>query len=204
MVIVTIESKIRARFAAHPAVTGVELVGSRARGTAGPLSDWDFAVSTTDFAAVRAGVPRAVAPLRPLASLWDPLSRRANLMLILEGAHKIDLLFDVQQERQPPWTPSATSLSSIDCHFWDWTLWLGGKSLGGDVDLVVQELDKMGSFLLVPMGMDGAPSSLADAVYRFRSARAQLETQFHVHVSRRLEAAVTERLGDHGLLHELS
>jgi predicted nucleotidyltransferase len=35
--------------ARHPAVTGVELAGSRSRGTHEELSDWDFAVETSNF-----------------------------------------------------------------------------------------------------------------------------------------------------------
>ena len=30
---------------------------------------------------------------------------------------------------QPPWRLSAETLAPIDGHFWDWTLWLGGKAL---------------------------------------------------------------------------
>jgi hypothetical protein len=35
--------------AKHPAVTHIELAGSRSRGTHDELSDWDFAVQTSDF-----------------------------------------------------------------------------------------------------------------------------------------------------------
>jgi predicted nucleotidyltransferase len=38
----------------HPAVDRIELAGSRSRGTHEELSDWDFAVTTSDFAAVAA------------------------------------------------------------------------------------------------------------------------------------------------------
>ena len=43
--------------AAHPAVDGVELAGSRSHGTHEELSDWDFAVATSDFDAA-AGLQR--------------------------------------------------------------------------------------------------------------------------------------------------
>src|SRR5262245_58985772 len=42
---------------AHPAVREVDLVGSRATGTAGPLSDHDFVVRANDVDAVIADLP---------------------------------------------------------------------------------------------------------------------------------------------------
>jgi predicted nucleotidyltransferase len=50
----------------HPAVTSVELAGSRARGTYQDLSDSDFAVHSSDFAAVARDLPTLAAPLDPL------------------------------------------------------------------------------------------------------------------------------------------
>ena len=50
----------------HPAVQGVEFAGSRSRGTHEVLSDWDFAIRTSDFAAIARdlpGVGRAVEPV---------------------------------------------------------------------------------------------------------------------------------------------
>jgi predicted nucleotidyltransferase len=59
--------------ARHPAVTRVELAGSRSRGTHEELSDWDFAVTTPDFRAVARDLPALVEPLRPISAQWEPL-----------------------------------------------------------------------------------------------------------------------------------
>ena len=61
------------RVAALDGVSEVRPVGSRARGDPTPLSDWDYEVDVTDFEAVAAELPGAVAPLGPLAVFWDPL-----------------------------------------------------------------------------------------------------------------------------------
>jgi hypothetical protein len=71
----TVDGRVGALLRAHPSVRAVALAGSRARGTATPRSDWDLRVDVTDFAAVAAALPELVAPLQPLARLWDPLSR---------------------------------------------------------------------------------------------------------------------------------
>ena len=44
----------------------VELCGSRASGTEGRYSDWDFRVSTQDFAAFARELPQLVRALDPL------------------------------------------------------------------------------------------------------------------------------------------
>jgi predicted nucleotidyltransferase len=44
----------------HPAITSLELVGSRARSDATELSDWDFLVETDDVDAVAADVEALV------------------------------------------------------------------------------------------------------------------------------------------------
>jgi hypothetical protein len=46
----------------HSAVTGVELARSRSRGTHEELSDWEFAVETSDFDAFAHDLPTLVAP----------------------------------------------------------------------------------------------------------------------------------------------
>ncbi len=61
--------------AADPKITAVELTGSRARGQAAPLSDWDFAVTAPRFDDVRDALPETVRPLRPVVAQWDRLSR---------------------------------------------------------------------------------------------------------------------------------
>jgi hypothetical protein len=59
--------------AKHPAVRRVEFAGSRSSGTHEELSDRDFAVETSDFAAVARDLPSSVVPLDPLAEQWVPM-----------------------------------------------------------------------------------------------------------------------------------
>jgi hypothetical protein len=63
----------------------VELTGSRARGAATVLSDWDFTVTTAEFEAVRDGLLLLTASLRPVVAQWDRLSRNWCYMMILAG-----------------------------------------------------------------------------------------------------------------------
>src|SRR6202035_4020321 len=103
----------------------VSLVGSRARREATPLSDWDCRIDAPDCAELVASLPVVVRDLEPLAALWDPLSQRAVYMIVLSGPVKVDFLpCDEERRLAPRWEPSATNLSDIDAHFWDWTLWL--------------------------------------------------------------------------------
>jgi len=51
----------------HPAVTSIEFAGSRSLGTHAELSDWDFAVETSDFEALARDLPSLVEPLQPLS-----------------------------------------------------------------------------------------------------------------------------------------
>lgn len=183
--------RVTAALLAHPQVTGVELIGSRARGEATPRSDWDFHVGVTDFAAVAADLPGLAAPLAPLGQLWDPLSSRQVYALILAGPVKVDLLFDEPHEHEPPWRPSAETLPAIDTHFWDWTLWLAGKAYAGRDELVDAELTKLSGHLLRPLGVDQVPGTVGEAVRRYRTARDRLEAAYGVDVSRRLDDAVT-------------
>lgn len=44
----------------------VELTGSRARGSATALSDWDLAVTVAKFETVQDALPPMTAPLRPV------------------------------------------------------------------------------------------------------------------------------------------
>ena len=127
----SVERRVRSCLEPLPEINTVTLVGSRASGQPVPLSDWDFALHTSDFAALAEALPTAVAPLEPLGTLWDPLSRRANFMLVLDGPHKVDLLFDQPTDHAAPWTPTPTTLPDIDVHFWDWVLWLAAKSQQG-------------------------------------------------------------------------
>jgi len=69
-------------------------------------------------------------------------------MVVMDGPIKVDV-FPVGASRrvQPPWLVSADSLASIGDHLGDWTLWLGGKLLRGERQLVTEELAKMHRFL---------------------------------------------------------
>lgn len=109
-------------------IGGVELAGSRARGTVTALSDWDFTVSTADFEAIREALPSLTAPLRPVVAQWDRLSRNwcYMMILILAGPAKVDLIFDQPHPMAAPWLVSAATLAAIGDHCWDWALWLAG------------------------------------------------------------------------------
>ncbi|MGH9247122.1 MAG: nucleotidyltransferase domain-containing protein [Acidimicrobiales bacterium] len=170
----------------HPNVTAVELIGSRARGEATELSDWDFHVDTSDFDAVATDLTGRVAALDPIAGLWDPLSEHHVYAFILPGPVKVDLLFDEPHELAPPWSPSAATLPDIDVHFWDWTLWLAGKVYAGKHELVAAELEKMWRHLLAPIGVTSAPASLHEAVDRYVTVRRKLEELYGTPVRRRL------------------
>ena len=175
----------------HPAIRGVELVGSRADGSPTPLSDWDFVVVTDRFDDVARALPSLVAELDPLAQQWDRISAYACYMLMLEGPVKVDLIFpDEPCESLPPWIVGADTLDRIDQHFWDWILWLASKREKGQDELVRRELVKMRDHLLGPLGIDRVPASIESAVERYRSARGEREREFGLRVTRRRERAV--------------
>jgi Nucleotidyltransferase domain len=175
----------------HPHVRRVELVGSRARGSATRLSDWDFVVGTDDFDAVAGALPEMVTELEPLGRQWDRISTYPCYMLLLRGPAKVDLIFpDEPYASLPPWTVTSETLDGIDQHFWDWILWLASKREKGQDDLVRRELAKMRDHLLWPLGVDRDPSTVEAAVERYRSARDEREREFGVEVSRRREREV--------------
>ena len=175
----------------HPAIRGVELVGSRADGLPTQLSDWDFVVVTDRFDDVARALPSLVTELHPLAQQWDRISDYPCYMLMLEGPVKVDLIFpDEPYESLPPWAVSADTLDGIDQHFWDWILWLASKREKGQDDLVRGELVKMREHLLLPMGVDRVPGSIETAVELYRSARGEREREFGARVTRRRERAV--------------
>ena len=178
----------------HPAIRAVRLVGSRQRGDAGPLSDWDFEVETGDFETVASDLPALVAPLRPLAQQWDRLARQETYMLILRGAVKVDFLFDREHELEPPWEVSAKTLEAVDRHFWDWILWLAAKHSKGAEKLVRQSFAEMSSHLLRPMGVDVIPDTFETAVALYTAARRELEGRLGVVVSQELEQEVRRLL----------
>jgi hypothetical protein len=172
-----------------PLVTGVELRGSRSRGTAGPYSDWDFVVTTDAFAELAEVLPELMAELEPLVQQWDRLSDQGCYMLIVPGPTKIDLIFeDVPHEHEPPWVVEKSTLSGIDDHVWDWLLWLCSKADAGKRDVVEAELTKMHHHLLEPMGVEDAPGSLGGALVRYLAARGLWE--------KRLRVTVDPRVGD--------
>jgi len=170
-------------------ITEVELTGSRARGRATPLSDWDFAVTAAEFDDVRNALPETVGPLHPVVAQWDRLGRTWCYMLILAGPAKVDLLFGRPHQPAGPWQVNASTLAGVDDHFWDWALWLRSK-LGRD-DIVAGELRKLHEHLLGPMGVTFAPASLGEAVTAYRAAREKCERRLGSRVSRNAENAVT-------------
>lgn len=186
-----IAAVVEAALLLHPGIRAVELVGSRADGSATPLSDWDFVVVTDGFGEVARALPELVTPLDPLAQQWDRISDYPCYMLMLTGPVKVDLIFPGEAyESLPPWTVSPDTLDRIDQHFWDWILWLASKREKGQDELVGRELAKMHDHLLGPLGVDRVPSSIEAAVERYRSARYEREREFGVEVSRSREREV--------------
>jgi hypothetical protein len=193
-------SAIRSALGRSEVVSSVVLGGSRTRGLATELSDWDLYVEGDPEGMVEE-IPRLVASFGPLAAFWEPLAEEAGYMVVMDGPVKVDI-FPLGATRliQPPRVPAADTLASIDGHFWDWTLWLGGKLLRGQRQLVADELVKMHGFLLGPLGVVSAPASLDEAVASYRRAMAQAEDTFYVVVDRELGRQVSEALHRHGLL----
>jgi hypothetical protein len=180
----------------------VTLVGSRARGDPTPLSDWDFLLESDEVDALTTALPPLVAPLEPLVAQWDRLSEEgACYMLLLADGTKVDFVLERPPFLEPPWQVRADTLAALDGHFWDWILWLGAKQLRGDDALVRAMLGGlMFEHLLGPLGVHHRPVSLADAVERYRSARAEREVEFGVDVPRTIERAVLPRLEAAGIL----
>jgi predicted nucleotidyltransferase len=154
------------------AVTSVTLGGSRERGRATELSDWDFYLAG-DAEAMMAEIPVVIASFEPLAAFWEPLAEEAGYMVVLDGPTKVDVFpLGGRRSIQPPWVVSADTLVQIDGHFWDWSLWLGGKTLRRERELVANELQKMHRFLLAPLGVAAAPRGLDEALAVYLRARA--------------------------------
>jgi hypothetical protein len=171
-----------------------ELTGSRARGAATALSDWDFTVTTAEFDAVQDALPSLTASLRPVVAQWDRLSRKWCFMMILGGPAKVDLLFGRPHPIAPPWLVTAATLRPIDVHFWDWALWLGSKQLAGRDDAVAAQLGKMHAHLLRPMGVAAVPVSLGQAIDVYRAARDNREKAFRCRIPRAAETTVLPSL----------
>lgn len=148
-----------------------------------------------------AEIPALVASLQPLAAFWEPLSEQAGYMIVMDGPVKVDL-FPIRGSRQiqPPWVPGVDTHAAVDAHFWDWTLWLGSKSLRGERQLVADELAKMHWFLHGPLGVASCPASLSEAVASYRRARAEAFEALGTVVDPELGRQVSEALRRHGVL----
>lgn len=171
-------------------------MGSRSRGAATDLSDWDFRIEAKDLDLVAQDLPGLMQPFCPQAGQWDRLSARAVYMLILPGAIKVDLFpGDRPHTICPPWHPNAGNLSDIDAHFWDWILWLGGKAMGDHLAVVDAELRKLHTHLLGPLGADRGTTSLLEAVDKFLDLRRAAATRHGVAVDGQLGEQVVARLG---------
>jgi hypothetical protein len=118
-------------------------------------------------------------------------------MVMMPGSIKLDFLFGVQHQAEPPWDAQPSNLEAIDCHFWDWVLWLHSKRSIGQTEVVKGELDRMFGHILVPMGARSRPDSLDDAVASYLVLREGLERRFDVRVTRTLEAEVVGALDSH-------
>jgi hypothetical protein len=191
---------IREALAGSEVVSSVVLGGSRARATATALSDWDLYVEGEPEGMMEE-IPALVGPLGPLAAFWEPLSEQAGYMTVMDGPTKVDVFpLGARRRIQPPWRLSEDTLASIDGHFWDWTLWLGGKALRGERRLVADELLKMHGYLLASLGVAPAPGTLDEAVASYRRASAQAVDALGVAVNPELGRQVSEALHRHGLL----
>jgi hypothetical protein len=199
-------SAIQAAVLADPCVRSLELMGSRALGTATDLSDWDYRVTSEDPAGTARRLPDLLATLDPLGSLWDPLASEPVYMIVLPGAVKADLFpgLPARLAPDPPLEASEATLPAIDAHFWDWNLWLGAKRLRGLDALAGAELAKMWHYLLRPLGSARPPVSQHQAVTSYLQLRGRQEQRLGFAVPRELGDAVIGRLRGTGLLPEES
>jgi predicted nucleotidyltransferase len=182
------------------AVTSVTLGGSRERGRATELSDWDLYLSG-DPEAMMAEVPVVIGSFDPLAAFWEPLAEEAGYMVVLDGPTKVDVFpSGGRRPIQPPWVLSVETLVQIDGHFWDWSLWLGGKTLRDERELVTSELVKMHAFLLEPIGVAEAPADLGEAVAIYLRARASAVDALGVPVDPELGRQVSDALRRHRVI----
>jgi hypothetical protein len=179
--------------AGHPAVKSVEFAGSRSRGTHEQLSDWDFAVETTDFDAVAQDMPALVAPLDPLGQQWEPMGHFPVYQVLLRGPTKIEYLFlEHAQNPMPPLQPSGQTLPAINTHFWDWIWWLATKASIGRSELVAEHMPQLHAQLLRPIGISAVPTSIEYAINTFVARRNALEDEFAVSIDRALETEVLQ------------
>ncbi|MGH2573566.1 MAG: hypothetical protein ACRDGU_08845 [Actinomycetota bacterium] len=116
------------------------------------------------------------------------------------GRPRSDLIFDKPQEPRPPWPVVPETLHAVDHHFWDWALWLAGKDLRGEEQLVRKELGKMFVHLLKPMGAKSPPETIAAAVRLYARLRGKQERRFAVAVPGRIGREVRGALRAAGVL----
>jgi len=177
--------------ARHPSVLRVELAGSRARGTHEELSDWDFAVRTSDFDSVARDLPALVEPLEPLGAQWEPLGHIPVYALMLPGPTVVEYLFlEHSQQARTPVEPSEETLPTIDAHFWAWIWWLATKASIGRDDLLEQHWVRLYRHMLGPIGASTVPESIDAATRSFLTCRGELEREYGVEVPRALEREV--------------
>jgi hypothetical protein len=196
---------IRDAVEAVPGVRQVALTGSRAAGDPTPLSDWDFDLDIADDSVLGA-IEKAVRPLPALAVFWDPLSARANLIALVDGPIKVDVIVPDAPNPQliTRWAVTAQSLARLDEHFWDWTLWLAAKQLRGSTQLVETQLERMWSALLEPLGVTAPPATIGAAIERYTEASQRRAHDLHVRLDPRLADQVRAALAEHGVTAALS
>src|SRR5581483_8217172 len=161
---------------------------------------WDLYLEG-DSEAMMVQIPEVIASFGPLAAFWEPLAEEAGYMVVMDGPTKVDVFPRGARRRiQPPWVLSAETLVRIDGHFWDWSLWLGGKCLRNERELVTNELEKMHDFLLGPMGVAAAPASIDEAVVVYLSARVAAMSALGKSVDPELGRQVSEALRRNGVI----
>jgi hypothetical protein len=116
------------------------------------------------------------------------------LQLILAGPQKVDLIFTEPHAVMPACQVTAANLPGIDDHFWDRMLWLAPKHRAGNAGLVAAELAKLHEHLLAPLGVPTRPTTLGQAIARYRAARRRWEQRPNCHVPRAAERAVSPAL----------
>jgi hypothetical protein len=178
-----------AAVAPHASVIQVELGGSRSRGTNDELSDWDFAVRTSDFDSLARDLAVLVEPLAPLGAQWEPLGHFPVYALMLRGPTVVEYLFlEHSQEARTPVKPSKETLPHIHAHFWAWIWWLATKaSVGRNVE---DHWPRLYHHMLEPMGATTVPNSIEAALRTFLVRRSELEREYGVELSRPLETEV--------------
>jgi len=182
--------ELKSALTRHPGVRGVQLVGSRATGSADWLSDWDFKVESDDLASLRGALPDLVAPLAPVIQQWDPVSSEWIYMVILPGMTKVELFLGDGHRPDAPWSVTAATLPKIDAHFWDWILYIATAGRRGKLNTMSQHFGLIHENLLGPIGIERAPRSVQEAVADYKRSRTRWEEEFETHCDRGAEFAI--------------